>query len=361
MKRYVIVGAVAGVLLIGVLAARRGERAGAATRPVADSVRAAVLGSSDVARVASTDLISGVPVSGTLKPSVEVRIASPIAEVVEAVLVKEGQAVREGQVLARFRASALEPAARSAEAQRRKAASDYERMQSLYKEGAVSQQDVENAEVTLRGAEATEAEARKRLDEATVRAPISGVISQRNVDSGNRVKDGDLLFQLVNTAELEFEATVPSEYIASVRPGAPVTLVVTGVSDAGNALGGRVARVNATADEATRQVKLYVTVPNREGRLVGGLFASGRIVLRELKGAVAVPQVALRTDADGKRYVLVVDHGRLARRAVTTGATDEQSSLVEISAGLAAGELVIVGPAGGLEPGMAVTIAGGEG
>jgi RND family efflux transporter MFP subunit len=359
MKRYVIVSALAGVLLIGVLAARRGERAGAATRPTPDSVRAAVLGASDVARAARVDLISGVPVSGTLKPSLEVRIASPIAEVVEGVFVKEGQAVHEGQELARFRASAVEPAARSAEAQRRKAASDYDRMQSLYKEGAVSQQDVENAEVALRGAEATEAEAKKRLDEATVRAPISGVISQRAVDGGNRVKDGDLLFQLVNTSELEFEATVPSEYIGSVRPGAPVTLVVTGISDGG--LGGRVARVNATVDEATRQVKVYVTVPNRGGRLVGGLFASGRVVLHQLKGAIAVPQAALRSDADGKPYVLVVEQGHLARRDVKTGATDEQASLVEISAGLAGGEIVIVGTAGGLEPGLAVTIAGGEG
>lgn len=359
MKRYVMVGAVAGVVLIGILAARRGERAGAATRAAADSTHAAVLGRSDVARAARVDLIAGVPVSGTLKPSLEVRIASPIPEVVEAVLVKEGQAVREGQVLARFRTSAVEPAARSAEAVRRKAAADYDRMQSLFKEGAVSQQDVENAEVALREAEASEATARKRLDETTVRAPIGGVISQRAVDAGNRVKDGDLLFQLVNTAELEFEATVPSEYIATLRPGAPVTLAVTGVSS--GALGGRVARINATADEATRQVKVYVTVPNRDGRLVGGLFGSGRIVLHQVKGAVAVPQTAVRTDADGKSYVLVVDGGRLARRDVTTGATDEQASLVEISAGLAGGEIVVIGPASGLEPGLAVTIAGGEG
>ncbi len=359
MKRYMIVGAIAGVLLVGAVAARRAERAGAATRSPADSARAAVLGPSDVARVARADLIAGVPVSGTLKPSLEVRIASPIPEVVEAVLVKEGQAVREGQVLARFRTSAVEPAARSAEAVRRKAASDYDRMQSLFKEGAVSQQDVETAEVTLREAEANEAQAKKRLDETTVRAPINGVISQRAVDGGNRVKDGDLLFQLVNTAELEFEATVPSEYVGAVRPGAPVTLAVTGVSS--GALGGRVARINATVDEATRQVKVYVTVPNREGRLVGGLFASGRIVLHQVKGAVAVPRTAVRTDADGKSYVLVVDGGHVARRDVTTGAADEQSSLVEISAGLAGGEVVIIGPAAGLEPGLAVTIAGGEG
>jgi multidrug efflux pump subunit AcrA (membrane-fusion protein) len=138
-----------------------------------------------------------------------------------------------------------------------------------------------------------------------------------------------------------------------------VVLAVSGASDAG--LSGLVSRVNATVDPATRQVKVYVTVPNNGGRLVGGLFASGRIVLRQLKGAVAVPQTALRRDAGGKAYVLVVDHGRIGRREVTAGATDEQASLVQIISGLEGGETVIVGPASGLEPGQRVTVTGGEG
>jgi len=360
MKRNLIVGALAGAALVVLAATRHGSRGEAAARAVADTApAAAVLGRSDVATAARTDLIAGIPVSGTLDPAVDVRIASPIPEVVEQVLVKEGQAVRQGQVLARFRASALEPSALSAEAQRRKAAADYERMQNLFKEGAVSEQDVENAEVSLRAAEANEAQAKKKLDEATVRAPLAGVISQRAVESGDRVKDGDLLFRLVNTSQLEFEATVPSEYVAQVRVGAPVVFVVSGAADPG--LAGRVSRINATVDAATRQVKLYVTVPNRSGRLVGGLFASGRIVLREVKGAVAVPQTALHGEGAGKAYVLVVESGRVARRDVTTGATDEQASLVEITSGLQGGETVIVGPGSGLQVGQPVTIAGGEG
>ncbi len=359
MKRYLIGGALAGVVLIALVASRRADRARAATGSTTDSTRIAVLGSSDVARAARTDLIAGVPVTGTLEPSLVIRIASPIPEVVEEVLVKEGEAVRQGQALARFRTSAVEPAALSADAQRRLAASDYERMQSLFKEGAVSQRDVENAEVTLRAAEATAALAKKKLDESTVRAPASGVISQRSVDSGDRVKDGDLLFQLVNTSELEFAATVPSEYVADVRVGAPVVLAVTGATDA--ALGGRVARVNAAVDPATRQVKVYVTVPNRGGRLMGGLFASGRVVLREVKGAVAVPLTALRRDAAGKTYVLIVESGQIARRDVAPGATDEQASLIQITSGLTGGETVVLGAASGLEPGQPVTIAGGEG
>ena len=357
MKRYMILGALASVLLAGVIIARCGRGAEAADTP-ADSARAAVLGPDDVAPVVRRDLIAGVPVSGTLQPAVEVRIASPIPEVVDEVLVKEGQPVQRGQVLARFRTNVLEPAALSAGAQRRKAQADYERMQNLYKEGAVAEQDVENAEVTLRAAEATEAAAQKRLDESTVRAPIGGVISQRAVDSGDRVKDGDFLFQLVNTSELEFEATVPSEYVGRVRPGAIAMLQVPGVD---SALSGRVSRVNPTVDEATRQVKVYLTVPNRGGRLVGGLFASGRIVLRAVAGAVAVPSSAVRTGPGGRAYVLIVADGKVARREVTTGAVDELASLVEITAGLQGGETAIIGPASGLEVGEPVTIAGGEG
>lgn len=356
MKRHTMLGALTALALAG--AGLTGCGKGTAAEKTADSLRTAVLGPDDVARVARRDLIAGVPVSGTLQPAVEVRIASPIPEVVDQVLVKEGQAVQRGQVLARFRTSAVEPAALSAEAQRRKAEADYQRMQNLYKEGAVSEQDVESAEVALRAAQANEAGAKKRLDESTVRAPVSGVISKRAVDSGDRVKDGDLLFQLVDTRELEFEATVPSEYVSAVRIGAPVVLAVTG-ADSGVA--GRVARVNATVDEATRQVKVYLTVPNRGGRLVGGLFATGRIVLHQVTNAVAVPRTAVRIGPDGKTYVLIVERGKIARRDVAVGATDEQASLVEIKTGLQGGEMVIVGPANGLEAGDPASIAGKEG
>src|SRR5262245_11844595 len=166
--------AAAGLLLSGC----KGETGKAETsseRPASVSI----LGPNDVATADHRDLIEGLPVSGTLQPAVDVRIASPIPEVVEEVLVKEGQAVGKGQVLARFRATALGPQAKSAETQRRIAQSDYERMKNLFAEGAVSQKDVENAELTLRAAEANEAQAAKRLDEATVRAPFPGVISVR--------------------------------------------------------------------------------------------------------------------------------------------------------------------------------------
>ncbi|HET7789684.1 MAG TPA: efflux RND transporter periplasmic adaptor subunit [Gemmatimonadales bacterium] len=361
MKRYLLIGAGALLaLLVIAFTVRGGHKRNTASKGVAaDTLPVVTLGPQDVAPARKTDLVAGVPVSGTLKPSVDIRIASPVPEVVEQVLVKEGQAVRAGQTLARFRMTALEPAAMSADAQRRLAAADYDRMQNLYKEGAVSQHDVENAEVSLRAAEASAALAQKKLDEATVRASVSGVVSEKMVESGDRVKDGDELFRLVNTSELEFQATVPAEFATQVRPGDPVALTITGLADA--TIAGHVARVNATVDPATRQLKVYVSVPNQGSKLVGGLFASGRVVLRQVRGAIAVPAAAVKSDSAGGKFVFVVADGRVARRAVTTGAVDEQASLVEIKTGLAGGETVIVGPTEGLVVGQTVKLIQAEG
>jgi RND family efflux transporter MFP subunit len=357
MTRYRVAGSVAAAVLVVLAACSGAEGAPEGAGAASAAQSAVVLGPRDIAVATRTDLVAGLPVSGDLEPGVDVRLAAPIAEVLTEVLVKEGQRVARGAVLARFRADVVRPAALSAEAQRRVAQADYERMQNLFKEGAVSERDVDAALVSLRAAEAAEAMARQRLAESEVRAPVAGTIAVRHVTAGDRVQEGDPLFQLVSVRELEFAAAVPSQYALEVRVGAPVALVVTGFP---GAVSGRVARVNATADPATRQLQVYVTVPNASGRLVGGLFASGRIVLREAQGALAIPRAGLRSDGDGT-YALVVAGDTLARRAVTAGVRDEVQGLVEIRSGLSAGDRVVVSAGEGLAPGQPVAVAGGEG
>jgi RND family efflux transporter MFP subunit len=317
---------------------------------------ASLLGERDVATVVRTDLVAGVPVSGNLKPDVDIQIAAPAPELLDAVLVREGQAVTRGQVLARFRTSALAPAAASAVAHLKSARADHERMQNLFKEGAVSQRDLEAAEAAYRAAESAAAYAGKQLDEATVRAPVSGVIAARMVQAGDRVKEGATLFQLVNTSQFEFEATVPSEYVAQIRVGAPVALSVPGFPE--GSVSGRVARVNAEADPATRQVRIYVQVPNPGSRLVGGLFASGRVVTGQEKAMLAVPRAGVRTDAAGRRFVWILVNGKVARRDVEVGLVDEGRDLIGIKSGLSGGETAVVGPVEGLVPGQSIRVQG---
>jgi RND family efflux transporter MFP subunit len=333
-----------------------GSRGAANAAAAAESV---ALGESDVFVVEKTDLAVGVPVSGALAPRHDVAITSPFAgEVLDAVLVDEGQRVRRGQVLARFRTLVASPAAASAEAAYRIATTDYQRMKNLFEKGAASQADLDNAEATMRSAEANRASANQRLAETSVRAPIDGVIARRDVQSGDRVGDGDPMFRLVNTSELEFQATVPAEYARRVKVGATVSLSVSGI--AAGPIEGRVDRVNAVADAATRQVRVYVIVPNRDGRLAGDLFASGNLLLERARGVVAVPPAAVRRDASGASFVWVANGGTIARRDVTTGLADEGADRVEVLSGLAAGDVAIVGPIEGLTDGQPVALPAKE-
>jgi RND family efflux transporter MFP subunit len=348
--------AMRAVAIILAAAALAGCGNSAARKDGAGDADVALLTARDVATVGRADLATGVSVQGVLQPAVDVNIVAPFPEVLDAVLVKEGQAVGRGQVLARFRMASVAPAAVGAEAARRVAAADYTRMQNLFREGAVAQRDVDAAEAQLRAAEAQAALARQHLDDATVTAPVGGAVAKRFVQSGDRVGDGDPLFRLVDTGELEFSASVPTEALSGVRPGAPVALTVSGLG--GATVAGRVARVNATVDPATRQVKVYVTVPNRDHRLAGDMFASGRIVLRQATGVIAAPGAAVQPANGSGLVAWVIAGGKVEKRPVTVGLRDELRDLVEIRSGLAAGETVIVSPMEDLTPGQRVEISG---
>ena len=316
-----------------------------------------LLAPSDVFAAARVDLASGVPVSGTLSAGWEAQITSPFDDVVEDVLVREGQRVSQGQVLARFRLDIVETGAASAEAQLKSAAADYERLKNLLAEGAVSQREVEAAEAGWRAAQAHYASASKRLDDATVRAPRAGSVTERHVQSGSRVGSGDPLFVVADTRELEFEASVPSEYVRVVRPGGAVRLEVTGF-DAG-AINGRVSRVNAQADPATRQVKVYVTVPNADARLVGGLFASGHVVTQEARKVLAVPTAAVRQEGE-ETFAWVLAGGRLERKPLKTGMRDDATDRIEVLQGLTEGDSVVTGAAESFAPGRSARVTGKE-
>jgi membrane fusion protein (multidrug efflux system) len=297
----------------------------------------ALLAAADLDTVARHDLSAGVPVSGTLTPGWQARVTAALDDVLQDVVVREGQRVGKGEVLAHFRLGSVEADAASARAQLRSATADWERQKNLLAEGAVSERDVETA---------------------TVRAPGAGVVTTRSVQTGDRVSMGDPLFVVADTRTLEFEATVPSELVSHVRVGAAVVLTASGFPS--GAIHGRVARVSNTADDATRQVKVYASVPNADGRLVGDLYASGSIVVRQAPGVLSVPAAAVRRDGETSvAWVLGAD-GRLARRTLKPGLRDEAHDLVQVLEGLIAGDRVLVGPVEGLAAGQPARVTGKE-
>lgn len=346
------------------------EAAAGAAAGAAAARRAATLGASDVAVATRATLTEGVALSGALEPKVNYTVAAPVAEQIAQVFVDEGEPVHEGQPLVRFRDDVLRAAAASARADVARArmavslaVAESSRAVALFAEGAIARRDhdnaflaVESARAQLALAEAQSASATDRLEQATLRSPSAGVISRRYVQAGDRVDMNARIVDIVDTRTLQLSASVETQWLRLLRIGSPVTLALAQGSDS---VRGRVSRINPTADPATRQVRVYVDIANPGNRLVGGLYVSGRAVVNEARGAVAVPSGAVRLEGSGRSPVVyVVDSGVVRRRSVTVGVTDEARALTQISSGLAEGDTVVVGPVEGLSDGTRVEIAG---
>jgi RND family efflux transporter MFP subunit len=122
----------------------------------------------------------------------------------------------------------------------------------------------------------------------------------------------------------------------------------------GRSFQGEVQRIAPVAEEGTRTLTIYVRLANPDGTLLGGMFATGRIVTEQRVGAVAVPDAAVQEDEAGA-YVFVIEEGALARRDVEVGEVWE-GSLVEVAQGLAPGDEAVTSALSGLEPGRPVQL-----
>jgi RND family efflux transporter MFP subunit len=337
----------------------------------AEGAVAITIGAADVATAARADVQSGVPVSGSLEPKVNMTVGAPLAEQIVETFVEEGQRVAQGQPLVRFKDEVVRASANSARAdvatQRMQvsiAVAESTRAEALLREGAIAPRDRDNALLGLNAArarlalsESQLANAEDRLATSTLRAPAAGVVSKRYAQAGDRVDMGKPVMDIVDTRVLQLTASVPVEYVSDLRVGRTVALRASQLDS--TRLTGHISRINPTADEATRQVRIYVDIPNGAGRLVGGMFVSGRVLLRTAQGAVTVPRAALRLEGDAHTPVVyAIAGGKVQRRPVGVGINDEEQGLVQITSGVQAGDVVVVGPVEGLAEGVAAEVLG---
>lgn len=324
------------------------------------------IGQENTLRVDTGEVIVGPVVSGTLTPRTQATVRAELGGALLRVSAEQGQAVRKGQVLAQIEATTQDDAVRSAESSVRSEQQNLEQAQrevaradSLVKAGAIASRDVENARNAVIAAESRVADARARLSsarkglaDATVVSPIDGIVADRPVNTGDVVAPGTPLYTIVDPASMQLEASVPSESLAAVRVGATVQFRVRGYPD--QAFVGQIERISPTADPVTRQVSIWVSVDNRGGRLVGGLFAEGRVTQEARKGLM-VPLSVVDED-QGTATVLRVADGTVDRVTVTLGLRDPQTEQVLVTSGLEAGDVLLRGVAQGITPGTRVTI-----
>jgi len=325
------------------------------------------IGAENVVTVMSGTIVVGPALSGELRPQREAKIRAELGGSMLEVRVEEGQAVTRGALLGRIETRTLDDArqsamsaVRNAESQLAVAQREVERTEKLVNAGALAARDLDlmrsnttAAEALLADAKARLASAERQLGDAIIRAPISGIVSQKAVNAGDVVSSGTELFTLIDPSSMRLEAAVPSEDLTKLRVGATVEFTVRGYDQT---FSGRIERIAPQADATTRQVPIFVTVPNAGGRLVAGLFGEGRVVVEKADGVV-MPSNAVNTSTQTP-WVLRVTNGKTERVNVTLGLRDTRTERVLVASGLGEGDTLLRGAAQGITPGTAVQLSG---
>ena len=237
--------------------------------------------SADIARVEVRELARWLPVSGTLQPVDQSTVKAKVSGEIREVRVREGEAVKSGQVLARLDTADLNAkltdrigALEASRAQLALAEKTRSQNHALLKQGFISQNAYDSAESnlsvtqgTLKSYEAQVQLARNALRDAVVTAPLSGTLAKRHVQPGEKVNFDSPLFTIVDLAQMELQAMVPANDIPEIKPGMAVELSIDGFGD--RAFAGSVERINPMTEAGTRAIMVFVQIPNADAALRG--------------------------------------------------------------------------------------------
>lgn len=309
---------------------------------------------SEITEIAPTALRETAKVTGTLVPARQSAVASQASGLVLSVAVRPGDTVAADDTLAEIDRANLElqlaqqrATADATRAQLLSSQQQLQRTEELARQGLATPSALEQArsgaaalEANLAALESGVQTAEIALRNATVVSPLAGVVSERSVEPGQSITAGTPLFTIVNLDQMEFEASASVTSSALVTPGQTVAVTAAGLGD--QTFEGTVTRVNPVALTGTRTVPIYIELDNSEGRLRGGMFATGQITVASKDDAIAVPMTAMREDAEGDFVLKLVD-GTVTRQAVEIGNSWDRGRIVEVT-GLVAGDTVVTAP-----------------
>ena len=260
-------------------------------------------------------------------------------------VVREAEAVLTEATARRERARALERESLLSPAELDAAEASYRVAESRYQDAV---EEARTRQALLEQRRSEQALARQQLADSVLHAPFDGAVRERHAAAGQFVAAGQPVVTLVKVHPLRLRLAVPERDAAGVRAGQEVRLAIEGAPPAR----GRVARLSPAITESNRTLLIEAEIPNEDGALRPGAFASAEIVTGADERAILVPASAIVTFA-GLEKVLLVDSGRSVEKRVRTGR--RLGERVEIVDGLAGGETVITDP-GNLTGGRAVAI-----
>lgn len=318
----------------------------------------------DILTVSSNSLVSGPVITGSVQPERKADLRAEVSAVVLQVLKENGDPVKKGDILVKLDETSIRDSLGSSEASSTAAAQSLqqaerqlERLKTLRASGMTSMQALDDAEMRrntaqseLAGARARAVQARQQLQRTLVRAPFDGVVSDRKVSAGDTAAIGKELLKVIDPTSMRFEGRVSADKISAVKVGQPVNFRVNGYGE--QTFQGVVKRIDPSANDVTRQVEVLVGFVNGVQPKVAGLYGEGRVD-SDVKSALMLPEGAVVKSGD-KSYAWRLKDKSLQKAVLAVGARDVRSGNIEVTGGLAAGDVVLRSPSSAIKDGQKV-------
>jgi membrane fusion protein (multidrug efflux system) len=305
-----------------------------------------------VHEVIPSELTERLATTGTVLANEEVELVSEISGTISSIHFDEGSRVAAGQLLLKIDDSELVAERKRAMHRVELAKRAETRQRQLLDDGVISS---ENYDVALGELNVLEAELQlieAQLVKTTIRAPFGGVIGLRSVSPGAYLSSQTRIASLSDVDPVKLDFTVPEKHAGVLEPGDTVDFKVQGSE---RRFEGTIYAIEPGVDPVSRSLRVRARCANPDRVLVPGSFASVDLVLHSVEDALTVPSIAVIPELGGKK-IFVYEDGAAQPRTVETGIRAEDS--VEITSGLAAGDLVITTGLMQLQPGLEVDIAG---
>lgn len=340
------------------------EAVAAATAANAKTQSMVEIALTDVVRAQTKELAIGLPISGSLKAASSAMIKARVAGELQGLTVREGDSVKAGQLIARV--DAAEYAARQQQAQDQADAAkaqiaiaqrQFDNNRALVDQGFISKTALDTSLATLNSAQATHRAALANVDVAkkamldtVLRSPISGLVSQRLAQPGERVAVEARIIEVIDTSRMELEVNIGAADALNVKVGQAAMLTIEGSS---TPVSSQVVRINPNTQAGSRNVLVYFSIANT-ANLRQGLFAQGSLETAKVS-ALTVPLSAVRNDKPTP-YVQVLDGSVIKHVTVELAQRGEvvsngrKESVVAVK-GLTENAQVLVGSLGALREG----------
>jgi membrane fusion protein (multidrug efflux system) len=322
---------------------------GQASVATADEPQAATPLPVEVSTPAVADIFATYRSTTTLSSDSEAAVLARVGGQVVEILVEEGDLVAEGQVLARLDGERLRLRQLKAKANLVKVTREYERFVRLHEKGLVSASAFDSLKYDMDALEAAYRLQRLEYEYTTIRAPIAGVVSTRDIKIGQHVDVNDATFRITDTSKLVAYLRIPQTELHKFSPGDPAKVRVDAMP--GQAFAATIARISPTIDMRNGTFRATAYIDNVQGLLAPGMFGRFEIAYEQHTDALVIPAAAI-VNEDDQAVVYVVEDGSAIRRVIRTGIQSGEN--VEVLSGLGEQEQIVVTGQGSLRDGSRV-------